>query len=53
MALDEPGDLHRHAALEGGDGQTIEASGRHESVEGKREGESGLFFKIGSVDIVP
>jgi hypothetical protein len=29
MALDEPGDLGRHAALEGGDGQAIEANGSH------------------------
>jgi hypothetical protein len=29
MALDEPGDLHRHAALEGGDGEPIKANGTH------------------------
>jgi hypothetical protein len=36
MALDEPGDLHCHAALEGGDGQTIEANGSHYGFEGER-----------------
>ena len=43
MALNEPGDLHRHAALEGGDGQTIEANGSHYGFEGKRH--SGLLLQ--------
>ena len=50
MALNEPGDLHRHAALEGRDGQTIETDGTHDGFQVKRDSE--LFFKIASVSIV-